>query len=150
MVFTYQPTAGNEELELLLTKKNEVRAMGKAYSLDLRERVIRLRTEGYTQQGIAGLLHMSISTVKRYLGRYQTTGSVAATVQRRATSSLGVAELAILEGQVKTQPAGTLHEHANWFAERTGRVVSHMTIHRALKRMGFTRKKRQWVRVNAR
>jgi hypothetical protein len=49
----------------------------------------------------------------------------------------------MLESQVNAHPDGTLYEHAVWFAERSGRVVSHMPIHRALKRMSFTRQKRQ-------
>ena len=123
--------------------------IGKAYSTDLRERVIQLRGEGHTQQGIAQMLHLSLSTVKRYLVRYAATGSVAPTEQKRLASTLGEAELAILAQQVKAHPDGTLHEHAAWFGERTGRAVSHMTIHRALKRLGVTRKKRRWVLANA-
>jgi transposase len=123
--------------------------IGKAYSTDLRERVIQLRAVGYTQHGIAQLLELSLSPVKRYLERYQATGSVAPTVQKRMAPTLGETELATLEAQVTAHPDGTLREHATWFAERNGRVVSHMTIHRALRRLGFTRKKRQWVRVSA-
>ena len=122
---------------------------GKAYSTDLRERVIQLRAEGQTQHGIARLLQLSISTVKRYLVRYQTTGNVAPTVQKRMEPQFGAAEMAILEAQVEAHADGTLREHAAWFAERTGQVVSHMTIHRALRRLGFTLKKRRWVRVSA-
>jgi transposase len=120
----------------------------RAYSVDLRERVIELREAGQTQLSIASLLRLSVSTIKRYLGRYQTTGSVAPTVQKRNAPTLGAAELAVLEDQVQAHPDGTLHEHAAWFAANSGRRVSHMTIHRALRRLGFTRKKRRWVRAN--
>lgn len=122
--------------------------IGKAYSTDLRERVIQLRGEGHSQHGIAQLLKLSVSTVKRYLVRYAATGSVAPTRQKRLAPTLGEAELAILAEQVTAHPEGTLHEHAAWFAERSGRQVSHMTIHRAFRRLGVTRKKRRWVRVN--
>ena len=122
---------------------------GRAYSTDLRERVVELRADGHTQQGIAQLLRMSLSTVKRYLVRYQATGSVAPTVAKRKQSTFSEAELAILEAQVEAHPSWTLHEHAAGFAEYSGRRVSHMTIHRTLRHLGFTYKKRQWVRVSA-
>ena len=123
--------------------------MGRAYSTDLRERVIELRSDGHTQQGIAQLLRMSLSTVKRYLVRYQATGSVAPTVAKRKQSTLSEAERALLSAQVEAHPSWTLHEHAAGFAQRSGRRVSHMTIHRVLQRLGFTYKKRRWVRVSA-
>ena len=123
--------------------------MGRAYSTDLRERVIELRADGYTQQGIAQLLRMSLSTVKRYVVRYQATGSVAPTVAKRKESTFSEVERAMLTAQVETHPSWTLHEHAAGFAERSGRWVSHMSIHRVLRHLGFTYKKRQWVRVSA-
>src|SRR5579859_2875808 len=47
----------------------------------------RLRVDGHTQHGIAQLLRISLSTVKRYLVRYQASGSVAATVAKRKQST---------------------------------------------------------------
>ena len=123
--------------------------MGRAYSTDLRERVVELRADGHTQQGIAQLLRMSLSTVKRYLVRYQATGSVAPTVAKRKQSTFSEAERAMLSAQVEAHPSWTLHEHAASFAERSGRIVSHMTIHRLLRDLGFTYKKRRWVRASA-
>lgn len=122
---------------------------GQAYSTDLRERVIQQRAAGHSQHGIAKLLQVSISSVKRYLARYQATGSVAPTVQKRLAPTLAETELAVLEAQVIAHPDGTLREHAAWLAASSGRMVSHMTIHRALRRLGFTRKKRRWVPVSA-
>jgi len=123
--------------------------MGRAYSTDWRERVIELRADGQTQQGIAQLLGMSLSTVKRYLVRYAATGNVMPTVAKRKQSTFSEAELSVVEAQVAAHPSWTLHEHAAAFAQHSGRTVSHMTIHRLLRCLGFTYKKRQWVRVSA-
>ena len=116
--------------------------------MDLRERVIKLRAEGYTQLRIAQVLGMSLNTVKRYLVRYRTTGSVAAKVGKGKRSSISAEERGLLNEQVVAHSSWTLQEHAAAFGAAIGRTVSHMTIHRLLKQMGFTRKKRQWVRVN--
>lgn len=118
------------------------------YSVDLRERVIGLWEAGETQGKIATTLRMSISTVKRYLVRYRQTGRVAATVQERMKPRLGEAELKLLETQLATLSDATLSTHAERFAVQTGIVVSASTIGRALRRLGWTRKKRQWVRVS--
>lgn len=118
------------------------------YSTDLRERVIALRGKGETQKRIAEMLGMSISTVKRYLERYKQTGSVAATLQKRMKPRLGETELSVLEKQLEATPDATLAMHAERFAEQTGLVVSTMSIHRAIVRLGWTRKKRVWVRAS--
>jgi len=115
------------------------------YSQDLRERVIRLRSSGETLKRIAEILDISVSSAKRYLKRYQETGSVAPTVARRMAPLLGSAELVMIEGQLQAHNDWTLRQHVALFAEQTGRVVSVSTFGRAVARLGWTRKKRQWV-----
>jgi len=122
--------------------------MTSGYSTDLRERVIGLREKGETQARIAEVLGLSISTVKRYLVRYAQTGSVRARVQGRMKPRLGEAELRIVEAQLEVAPDATLVIHATRFAEQTGMVVSAMCISRAIRRLGWTRKKRRWVRAS--
>jgi transposase len=119
------------------------------YSTDLRKRVIALREKGETQARIGELLGMSISTVKRYLVRYTTTGSVEATVQGRMKPLLGIAELTLIESQLEAHDDWTIPKHVEAFAKQSGIQVSGMTMSRAIKRLGWTRKKSQWVRVNA-
>jgi transposase len=123
--------------------------MMSGYSTDLRKRVLALREKGETQARIGELLGMSISTVKRYLVRYAQTGSVAATVQERMKPLLGGTELAIIEAQLEAHDDWTLPKHVEAFAVQSGLRVSAMTMSRAIKRLGWTRKKRRWVRGNA-
>lgn len=119
------------------------------YSTDLRERVIRLREKGERQARIGELLEISLSTVKRYLERYAKTGSVEATVQERMKPILGEAELAVIEAQLEVYRDWTIAQHLAAFSERSGLAVSVSTLGRAIRRMGWTRKKSQWVRANA-
>jgi len=122
--------------------------MVKAYSLDLRQRAIRLREKGETQARIGELLDISISTVKRYLVRQKEKGSLAATVQKRAQSQLQSAELAVIKDLLIAKNDSTLGQLVVQFAARTGVTVSVATMGRAIRRLGWTRKKRQWVPPN--
>lgn len=117
--------------------------------MDLRRRVLALREKGETQARIGELLGMSISTVKRYLVRYATTGNVEATVQGRMKPMSGSAELRLIEAQLEAHDDWTIPKHVAAFAAQSGLQVSAMTMSRAIKRLGWTRKKSRWVRGNA-
>jgi transposase len=121
----------------------------KGYSQDLRERVVALREDGKTQQQIADTLKMSVSTVKRYLERYQQTGSVAAAVQGRMKPRLGQAAMEVLRQQVEAHPDATNQWHAEQLAGKTGLVVSRWMVERALRTIAWTRKKRRLRHANA-
>jgi transposase len=54
----------------------------RAYSVDLRERVVAAVDGGMTQEQAAATFGVSVNTVGRYLGRRRATGSLAPTVQR--------------------------------------------------------------------
>src|SRR3954462_12532256 len=54
----------------------------RAYSMDLRERVVAAVDAGATQAQAAARFGVSLRTVERYLARQRATGSLAATQQR--------------------------------------------------------------------
>src|SRR5687768_12653574 len=54
----------------------------RAYSMDLRERVVAAVDAGLTQSQAAARFGVSLRTVERYLARRRATGSLAATEQR--------------------------------------------------------------------
>ncbi len=54
----------------------------RAYSMDLRERVVAAVDAGMTQLQAAALFGVSLRTVERYLARRRAIGSLAATEQR--------------------------------------------------------------------
>jgi len=87
------------------------------YSRDLRERVIRLRAAGNTQQWIADTLSISISSVKRYLQRYVKHGDVGATEQGRMKPNLSDEQLPELVAQLESHAEASLEQHvALWEA----------------------------------
>src|SRR3712207_9478479 len=54
----------------------------RAYSMDLRERVVAAVDRGMTQEQAAALFGVSVNTVARYLARRRDTGSLAPTTYR--------------------------------------------------------------------
>jgi transposase len=97
----------------------------KAYSQDLRERIIKQWQDGSTQARLAETFSVSVSTVKRYIGRYETTGNVAATKQRRKQPRIRDDHAGLLRAQVARMDDATLEEHvAEW--ERTNIISLHI------------------------
>jgi transposase len=106
----------------------------KAYSLDLRERVIRSINNGRQQTWVARELGIGLGTVKRYIKLAQTTGSLAPKQQQREQPKIGDEDLAALQAQVEAYPDATLEEHiAYWHASHQVHV-GRATMCRALQR----------------
>lgn len=113
-----------------------------AYSLDLRERVIKSYAQGQSKSAIARTFMVSLSSVKRYIQRYEAQGHVRPTVQRRMQGKLSQRLLKRLERQVATYPDYTLAQHAEVWQVKQHMLVSESTLSRAIRRMGWTRKKK--------
>lgn len=120
-----------------------------AYSLDLRERVVRSWQHGRAQLWIAREFGIGISTVKRYIKRYEQTGNVQVQPQRRMQPKIGTGERAALQAQVDAHSEATLEEHIALWATSHGVRVSPSTMCRALQKVDRPRKKRPVGRKNA-
>ena len=112
----------------------------KAYSQDLRERVVRACDEGCgTRQQIADLFGVSTAWIRRLLQRRRESGSFAAKPHAGGTSpKLGPHQRHRLLALVVTDPDATLAE----LHHRLGAFVHLTTIHRALAGYGLTVKKK--------
>jgi transposase len=114
----------------------------KAYSQDLRERVLKTIDEGKTQAETASLLKVSPATVKRYARQRREKGHVQPKpIPGRPPKKRAPLE-AHLQVFLETQPDATLQEHCDRWEVETGKKVSIMTMSRAIKRLKWTRKKK--------
>ena len=117
----------------------------RAYSMDLRERVVAAVDAGMRPAQAAARFDVSVRSVERYLARRRTTGSLAPSVQRHGpkpekkarVQAWLAARLELLEAEKKltrrdAAADATLAEHATAFAEQTGVVVSTATMSRSL------------------
>src|SRR3712207_3064644 len=85
----------------------------RAYSMDLRERVVAAVDGGMTQDQAAAIFGVSVNTVGRYLARRRDTGSLAPSVQRHGPKPEKKARLrAWLPARLQVAADATLAEHA--------------------------------------
>ncbi len=105
----------------------------RAYSMDLRERVVAAVDVGMRPSEAAVRFDVSVRSVERYLARRRTTGSLAPAVQRHGPQPEKKAQVqAWLPDRLEAAADATLAEHATAFAAQTGVGVSAATMSRAI------------------
>lgn len=116
-------------------------------SAALRKRIVAAREEdGQSMGQIAERFRIPKGTVQRVLERYRDAGTVEPRFQNAGRKPAFTAQdLARLEADVIAHPDGTLEE----FRERSNVNVSVVSIHNAIKKLGFTRKKKRYVRASS-
>lgn len=120
----------------------------KAYSQDLRDKVLRAVDQGHPRQEIVKLLGVSAATIKRYLKQRRETGSVAPkAIPGRPPKKLGPLQTELV-AQLQAHDDLRLEDHCQLWEQSHGVAVSTATMSRAIKRIGWTRKKRRWVPLN--
>lgn len=113
----------------------------KAYSQDLRERVLGAIDQGKTRKEVVELFDMSLSTVKRYLKQRNQMGHVR---PKKIPGRPSIKQASLQEKILKhleANPDATLAEHCVLWEEESGIKVSIMTMSRAIDASGWTRKK---------
>ncbi len=113
----------------------------KAYSLDLRERIVQAVEEGTSQAGVARLFHVGERSVKRYLHQWRTTGTLTTSPRPGKCPSIGPDHYPAILAQLAATPDATLEEHCERWRAATGMVVSPSTWCRLERRIGWTHKK---------
>jgi len=114
--------------------------MTRAYSNDLRERVVDAVQAGASCRAVAARFGVAVSTVVKWSQRYRQTGSVApGKVGGHRRPVLGPHRDFIVE-RIKQEPHVTLHGLKDELAAR-GIAVSHNTVWQFLRREGLRFKK---------
>ena len=105
----------------------------RAYSMDLRERIVAAVDEGMSQSQAAERFGVSLRTVERYLARRRATGGLAATEQRHGREPRQRRQLrAWLPARLEAAADATLAEHAAAFVAAGGEPVSLSAMSRAI------------------
>jgi transposase len=115
----------------------------KAYSLDLRQRIVAAFERGQSKAEVARRFAVSYATVGRYVTSWRRTRALTPRTSPGRPARRAGEDLAALEAQVAGDPDATLAEHAATWATAGGRAVSRWTIGRAVRRLRLTRKKRR-------
>ena len=114
--------------------------MGKAYSQDLRDRVMAARDEGLTTAQAAQRFRVSSSWVRRVMQRRREHGETGP--RPRGGVTVVKIDLERLRALVEAQPDATIRE----LHERLGVDCNESAVGMALKRLGLTFKKSRSVR----
>lgn len=114
----------------------------KAYSTDLRQRIVAAVQVGDAKSVVARRFCVERSTVRRYLQQWARTGSLEAKPIPGATPAIPREEYPALLRQLTTLPDATLATHCARWEQEQGKRISISTMSRAQRRAGWTRKKR--------
>jgi transposase len=116
----------------------------RAYSIDLKERLVRAVAEGQPMRAVARRFGVAVTTVKRAVVQLRETGSLARRPIPGGPRKLGVEQEAVLHARLEAAPDATVLEHCAWWAAEQGVTLSEATMWRAMRRMGWTQKQRHW------
>jgi transposase len=111
----------------------------KAYSMDLRLRVLADSDAGLETSEVAEKLGVSPAWVRRVKQRRRESGEIAPRPQRHGPLPKLSQHMDELAALVRAQPDATEQE----LADRLSMKVSDSSVHRALKRLRLTYKKRR-------
>src|SRR5947209_1277778 len=122
----------------------------KAYSQDLRERVLQTVDEGKTQAEVAHLFKVSESTVKRYVRQRREKGHVRPKpIPGRPPRKRAPLEAQLI-AQIEKEPDATIQEHCDTWEAQAGIKVSISTMSRAIEHVKWTRKKKSFKQARER
>jgi transposase len=119
----------------------------RAYSLDLRERVLAAVDAGTPRPTVASTFRVSERTIARWVARRRSGLPIAGGTGPGRTHGIPDADLPALHRQLEARPDATLADHLlEWNA--THAAVSQSALVRALQRAKWTRKKRRFMPGN--
>ena len=120
----------------------------KAYSEDLRRKVVEaVEHRGMGKSEAARTFGMSLSSVKRYVGKARQGNSLSPRKHPGPRPKIDEKARRLLEADVENRPALTLGERCRFVEGVAGVSVSESTLSRLLSRMGFVPKEGVWVRL---
>ena len=119
--------------------------MSFSYPVQLREKAVKAYLEGKgTQEKIADIFGISVSSLRRYLILYESQGDVSPKPHPGRQGRLDEEDLAWITGQVQTQPDIELKELCALLSQQRGKAVSEPTMSRACQRLDLRRKKKSF------
>lgn len=115
----------------------------RAYSIDLREKIVKLYEEGkISQRKLAKQFDVALSFIEKLIKQYRQTGSVEPKKRIVQTpTKLNHEQLMVLEKLVEENNDATLDELSQMLHEQTGVLISRVTVARMLKKLNITFKK---------
>ena len=120
----------------------------KAYSEDLRKKIVSAVERGMPKAQAARLFDVSLSSVKRYSRMASKGGSLEPGKSPGRPRKADEKARALLEKDVEERPGATISQRRHFLEHLTGTTLSDATIRRLMKRLGFSQKNGRWRRWN--
>jgi transposase len=120
-----------------------------AYSEDLRQKIVQaLQQQRMNKSEAARAFGVSLSSVKRYAKALSEGRSLSPGKAPGKRPLLDQKARRLLEADVEERPFAKLKDRREYLQKVAGVSVSESTLSRAIRKMGFGRKKGRWVRVS--
>lgn len=115
----------------------------KAYSLDLRQKIVDTYAEGkISQRQLAVQFRVALSFVEKLLKQHRETGNIAPKQRTEQTpTKLNAEQLKVLEQLVEANNDATLDELRDQLKQKTGVLIGRSTVDRMLTKLNLTVKK---------
>ncbi len=120
----------------------------RAYSEDLRKKIVAAIERGMSKAQAARTFDVSLSSVKRYARSVRQGGSLTPKKSPGRPRIVDEKAQVLLKEDVKEHPAATIGQRRRFLEHITGTDMSNSTVRRLMKRMGFSQKNGQWGRWN--
>ena len=113
----------------------------KAYSTDLRERVLAAHARGLSRHELFELFQVSQGSITRWLRQQRVSDDLTPHTPPGRARSIPLEQEAALRRQLEAAPDALLAAHAAQSTADHGTSVSTWTMARAIRRIGWSRKK---------
>jgi transposase len=117
----------------------------RAYSLDLRNKIVEAVKRGVPKAEAARTFGVGISSVKRYVKMAEESLSLAPKKAPGKRKKLDERAMRLLEEDLESRPAAKLKERVEFLFWVLAVRVSEATVCRMIRCLGYTRKKDRWV-----
>lgn len=119
----------------------------KAYSLDLRQKIVDAYAEGkISQRQLAKQFRVALSFIEKLLKQHRETGSIAPKVRTEQTpTKLTSEQLTVLSSIVEANNDATLDELRYQLAQQTGVLIGRSTVDRMVKKLNLSVKKKRYT-----
>jgi transposase len=114
----------------------------KAYSVDLRQRVLAALERGMARSEAITTFQVSEGSIKRWLKLQREHFTLEPGKPSGRPATLKPSDDAVLRRLVEAAPDATFPEYTEQWNELHDKPISHWTLGRAIRRLGLTRKKR--------
>lgn len=120
--------------------------MAAAYSIDLREKVVQQKLTGnYTNQEIADMFMIGITSVKEYVRKHNNNESLSPKKPSGRPPIVTEQDKELIKIYIKSRPDATLQDYRDQFEHDTKKSVTVQCIHLVIKGLNISFKKKVYT-----